>query len=174
MHRRIDETYRRYIATVTRFHLAAAEACGLSPTDYQASSLLALDGPMTTGQLADQLALAPWAATRTVDRLIAAGLAQRTGDPTDRRRVVVEHTGTLPDDLATLLDLVRKPLADTIADLTAEQAQGLLLYLQAAERAYGAAARTIASPGPTTTPITSEPSPEDRRGPGQASSSRQK
>src|SRR5699024_501874 len=78
--------YRHYLASVVHFHLAAAEAAGLGPTDYQAASLLDLDGPMRAGQLAEHLGLSAGAATRVVDRLVRAGIAERTTAGEDRRR----------------------------------------------------------------------------------------
>ncbi|MEQ3553750.1 MarR family transcriptional regulator [Pseudonocardia nematodicida] len=130
------EIYRRYLAAVVRFHLRAAEAAGLGPTDYQAASLLELDGPTTAGALGRRLGLTPGSATRVVDRLVAAGLARRVPDPGDRRRVLVEHTGVLPPGLTEILDRVREPIGAAVADLSSSERAGLVRYLTVAERAY--------------------------------------
>lgn len=135
----MPRTYRMYLASVVRFHLAAAEAGGLGSSDYQASSLLDLDGPLTTGQLADRLGLSPSATTRVVDRLVAAGIAERVVDPADRRRTVITHTGYLPEGLSELLDQVRGPIGEAVAALNDDQRNGLLVYFQAAADAYAAA-----------------------------------
>lgn len=135
----ITHTYRTYLASVVHFHLAAAEAGGLGPSDYQASSLLDLDGPLTTGQLAERLGLSPSATTRVIDRLITAGIAKRAVDPADRRRTVIEHTGHLPEGLSELLDLVRRPIGEAFANLNDDQRDGLLAYFQAATDAYRSA-----------------------------------
>lgn len=137
----LDQSYRRYLAAVTLFHHTAAEACGLPPTDYHASSLLSLEGPMSSGQLAARLALSPSATTRLVDRLIAAGLATRVHDETDRRRVLVAHTGKLPDGLAPFLEAVRGPITDLVEALSPEQQAGLQAYIEGATRAYTDATR---------------------------------
>lgn len=137
----MTRTYRTYLASVVRFHLAAAEAGGLGPSDYQASSLLDLDGPLTTGELADQLGLSPSATTRVIDRLIAAGVAERVTDLADRRRTVITHTGYLPEGLSELLDQVRVPIGEAVAALNEDQREGLLIYFQAAADAYAAATR---------------------------------
>ncbi|BBG02150.1 MULTISPECIES: MarR family winged helix-turn-helix transcriptional regulator [Pseudonocardia] len=129
-------TYRRYLAAVVRFHLHAAERSGIGSTDYQAASLLELDGPTTTGALGGRLGLTAGSATRVVDRLVAAGLARRVADPDDRRRVLVEHTGVLPDGLAALLDRVRAPLGELLAGLPAPERAGIERYLTVAERVY--------------------------------------
>lgn len=130
------DLYRRYLAAVVRFHLRAAERSGLGPTDYQAASLLELDGSTTSGALGGRLGLTAGSATRVVDRLVAAGLARRVVDPADRRRVLVEHTGGLPDGLASYLDRVRVPLGEILARLSEAERAGLERYLEGAERAY--------------------------------------
>ncbi|WP_280460695.1 MarR family winged helix-turn-helix transcriptional regulator [Nocardia carnea] len=130
------EIYRRYLASVVQFHLAAAEACGLGATDYQALSLLDVDGPMTTGQLAERLGLSPSATTRAVDRLANAGLAERVPDEADRRRVLVRATGRQPEQLGEILGRVQAPIAAAITELTPAQRDGLTAYFTAATQAY--------------------------------------
>lgn len=142
-HGDIGLLYRRYLAGVVAFHLAAAEASGLGPTDYQASSVLDLDGPMPTGELAEQLALSPSATTRVVDRLIGAGLAKRVPDPADRRRVQVEHTGAMPAGLGQILGMVRSPIQDVVSGLDESQRQGLMSYFAEAARVYRETTRQI-------------------------------
>ena len=139
----MEETYRRYLAAVVVFHLKAAAASGLGPVDYQASSLLELDGPLTTGALAERLALTSSATTRQVDRLVSAGLARRVQDSGDRRRVVVEHTGHLPAGLQEVLTTVRAPIEGLLGNLSAEQLAGLGQYFAGAGEAYLDAARRI-------------------------------
>lgn len=132
----LEAQYRRYLAAVVLFHQAAADRVGLSATDYQASNLLDLDGPMTNGELARRLRLSSGATTRLVDRLVAEGIAERTTDPADRRKVLVRHTGRLPPGLEHQLDAVRQPLGAAIAGLTASQLKGVWAYLDAATIAY--------------------------------------
>lgn len=138
----LTRIYRTYLAAVVRFHLAAAETGGLGPSDYQAASVLDLDGPLTTGQLADRLRLSPSATTRVVDRLIVAGIAERAVDPADRRRTVITHTGHLPEGLSELLDRVRQPIGAAVDALNDEQRDGLIAYFQAATNAYRSAIQT--------------------------------
>ncbi len=89
-----SETYRRYLAAVVQFHLVTADEVGLSGTDYQATNLLALDGPLSSGELAARLGLTTGATTRLIDRLERAGYLRRVHDPADRRRVMVEQPGS--------------------------------------------------------------------------------
>jgi len=128
--------YRRYVAALVHFHLAAGHAANLGPTDYQAGSLLDSEGPLTTGDLGRLLRLTPSATTRVVDRLIAAGVAERVPDSHDRRRTIVRHTGVLPAKLTALLQEVRGPIASAVADLSEEQREGLAAYFGAATEVY--------------------------------------
>jgi DNA-binding MarR family transcriptional regulator len=79
------------VRRATALAAGLTEASGLSPTD--ASGLQALDalaaGPLAVGALREHLGLSSAAATGLVDRLERAGLAERTPDPGDRRRVLV-------------------------------------------------------------------------------------
>lgn len=140
----LDPTaYRRYLAALTLFHQAAADSVGLSGTDYQASNLLDLDGPMTSGELARRLGLSLAAGSRLVDRLIDVGIARRAHDPADRRRVVVQHTGALPGDLERTLETVRGPIAAALAAMSGEQLSGIATYIDAASQAYSESARSL-------------------------------
>jgi len=139
----LAEDYRRYLAAVVAFHLAAADAVGLGATDYQALNILDLDGPLNGGELAQRLGLTTSATTRLLDRIEAAGVARRVNDPSDRRRVIIEATGRLPDGLAELLDVVRDPVGDVIGRLDGHQQEGLQAYLRGAGEAYRAAAEGI-------------------------------
>jgi DNA-binding MarR family transcriptional regulator len=69
-------------------HLIGSRA-GLNPTDMRAAFLLMQDGPMTAGALQKRLRLIGGAATTTVDRLEKKGIAKRSSDPHDRRKVTV-------------------------------------------------------------------------------------
>jgi DNA-binding MarR family transcriptional regulator len=86
--------------TVRLFQSVAARA-GLGVVDAQCAVLLGLDGPRTPGQLARAVGVSTGGAiTAVIDRLEAAGLARRTQDPGDRRRVLVEPVPGALDRLA--------------------------------------------------------------------------
>ena len=144
--------YRRYLAAVVLFHLAAADQVGLTGTDYQASNVLALDGPMTTGELARRLALSSGATTRLMDRMIAAGYARRVADPADRRRVLVEHTGHVPERLTEILTAVSEPVAKILQELSPEQLDGVARYIEGAATAYHDATTALRQSGPSRRP----------------------
>jgi len=139
----LSDEYRRYLAAVVLFHLAAADEVGLGSSDYQASSILDLDGPLTSGELAARLALSSGATTRLIDRMIAGGYVRRVEDARDRRRVMVENTEQLPHRLAEVLAAVRQPVGAVIASLTPEQLEGVAIYLRGSAEAYRSAAADI-------------------------------
>jgi DNA-binding MarR family transcriptional regulator len=73
----------------------AAEQSGLTPQQHQA--LLAVRGhrgpqPLTTGALAERLAIQPHSAVGLIDRLAAKGLIRRSVASTDRRQVLIKLT----------------------------------------------------------------------------------
>jgi DNA-binding MarR family transcriptional regulator len=73
----------------------AAEQAGLTAQQHQA--LLAIKGhrgpePLSTGALAERLAIRPHSAVGLIDRLAAKGLVRRKAASSDRRRVLVELT----------------------------------------------------------------------------------
>jgi DNA-binding MarR family transcriptional regulator len=140
---RLSAGYRRYLAAIVMFHLAAADEVGIGATDYQALNVLDVDGPMTSGELAQRLALSTGATTRLIDRLEASDVARRVPDPADRRRVMVEATGRMPDGLAEVLAAVRKPVSRAFTGLDAHQLEGLASYLSTATEAYRTAAREL-------------------------------
>ncbi|WP_082683669.1 MULTISPECIES: MarR family transcriptional regulator [unclassified Mycobacterium] len=110
---------------------------------HQASNLLDLEGPITSGELARRLRLTTGATTRVVDRLVKAGLARRQDDPADRRRALVAHTGHRPAGLDEILARVREPIQEALQDFSTEQLAGVQRYLEVATRAYADGARTL-------------------------------
>ncbi|WP_052847731.1 MarR family winged helix-turn-helix transcriptional regulator [Streptomyces avicenniae] len=139
----LSADYRRYVASIVLFHLSAADAVGVGATDYQAWNVLALDGPLTSGELARRLGLTTGATTRLVDRLEATGAARRVPDPADRRRVLVESTGAVPDRLAEILAAVREPIGRALGGLDAAQREGAAAYFRAAAETYRDASRSL-------------------------------
>jgi DNA-binding MarR family transcriptional regulator len=73
------------------FHQAVADRVGLHVTDLRCLNLLTQSGPLTAGELGQQLGLGTTGAvTRMVDRLERAGYVRRQPDPRDRRRVIIQ------------------------------------------------------------------------------------
>src|SRR5438034_2670026 len=85
----LNEAARRQSTATVLFHAAVAERLGLSATDHKYADLIARQGPMTAGELADRAGLTTGAITGVLDRLERAGWVRRERDPHDRRRVMV-------------------------------------------------------------------------------------
>ncbi|OXM62269.1 MULTISPECIES: MarR family transcriptional regulator [Amycolatopsis] len=85
---------RRVESALADWHARVARQAGLSPTEYRCLRLIVRAGrPLTAGQLAQRAALSTGAVTGVLDRLERAGQVRRTGDPADRRKVLVEPVG---------------------------------------------------------------------------------
>jgi DNA-binding MarR family transcriptional regulator len=81
---------RSFSNQVSFYAEAVAASVGIHPTDLDCLSVIALEGAVTPGHLADVSGLTSGAVTGVIDRLERGGLVRRHADPTDRRRVVVE------------------------------------------------------------------------------------
>jgi DNA-binding MarR family transcriptional regulator len=86
---------RAYQTGVDNFDQAMADHIGINRTDARCIDLIDQAGGMTAGELARAAGLTSGAVTAVIDRLEAAGLAQRVHDPADRRRVRIESTARL-------------------------------------------------------------------------------
>ena len=87
------------------FSQGAAKEVGLTPRQHQA--LLAIQGfpggrAVTIGDLAERLRIRHQTAVELVDRLSEAGMASRTPDPSDHRRMLVSLTERANNSLAQL------------------------------------------------------------------------
>jgi DNA-binding MarR family transcriptional regulator len=89
LERLITATRENSTQTV-HFHAALAARLGLNGTDHKTLDLVCRRGPMTAGQIAQLTGVTTGAVTGIIDRLEKAGMARRTSDPSDRRRVVIE------------------------------------------------------------------------------------
>ena len=84
-------TIQRNVQETVRFYGAVADRLGMHVTDLHCLGALYELGSATAGDLAKRLDLTTGAITRVIDRLVERGYVRRTGDPRDRRRVVVEE-----------------------------------------------------------------------------------
>src|SRR5918999_6195630 len=89
------DAVRAYQTVNDNFDQAVADHLGMNRTDARCVDLIDQAGGMTAGELARAAGLTTGAVTAVVDRLEAAGLAQRVHDPEDRRRVRIESTARL-------------------------------------------------------------------------------
>jgi DNA-binding MarR family transcriptional regulator len=132
-----DELIREFIAAVRASQTATevlddavADYLGLHSTDYRCLDILDQEGPMTAGRLAERARLSPGAMTSLLDRLERKGLARRTRDTEDRRRVLVEVTPELRRQAAQLYGTPEDE-ADGLSVYTDEQLEFLISFLRA-------------------------------------------
>ena len=76
-------------------------------TQFRALVIIASRGPLHLAALADAMGVHPSNATRTCDRLVATGLADRRDNPADRRHLLLTLTAAGRD----LVDGVMRPPA---------------------------------------------------------------
>jgi DNA-binding MarR family transcriptional regulator len=95
---RIIELLQLVIASSVMTNERIARSLGLNVVDLQALGYIARhDGPMTAGEVSQQTELPTSTTTRVLDRLEKQGYIERSTDPLDRRRIVVQvRPDTLP------------------------------------------------------------------------------
>ncbi len=86
----LERALRETSARSVLFSQAVADRVGMNPTDLESLDILARNGPMTAGRLAEMTGLTTGAITGLVDRLERRGYARREPHPTDRRSVMVK------------------------------------------------------------------------------------
>lgn len=88
---RIIELLQLVIASSVMTNERIARSMGLNVVDLQALGFIARNGaPMTAGEVSRQTELPTSTTTRVLDRLEKQGFIERSTDPHDRRRVVVQ------------------------------------------------------------------------------------
>ena len=91
--RRIVELLQLVIASSVMTNERIARSMGVNVVDRQALGFIVRNGtPMTAGEVSQQTELPTSTTTRVLDRLEKQGLIERSTDPNDRRRVVVQVT----------------------------------------------------------------------------------
>jgi DNA-binding MarR family transcriptional regulator len=99
LHAAVSAAVLRFIAGVVLYNQVVDQQMGLGGSDSQFLGLLALNGPMTPGRLAEMSGLTTGTVTGVIDRLEAGGFVRRERDPDDRRKVIVSP---LPEGVARI------------------------------------------------------------------------
>ncbi|WP_067881352.1 MarR family winged helix-turn-helix transcriptional regulator [Nocardia vermiculata] len=136
------QVFRRYLSSVVLHAQAGAKAVGLGATDLYALNVLELSGALTPGELGTRTGLTTGPTTRLIDRLEQAGYVQRTADPGDRRKVIVEPVAK-PADLDRVLTPARRKIGEIIESYTPEQREFLFDYFDRAATAFQDSAEEI-------------------------------
>lgn len=113
------------------FHNAVSACAGLNVTDFNCINLLSMEGPLTTGEIAQRTGLTRGGAVTTmIDRLEAAGYVRRERDTADRRRVIVQ---LVPEkvfpSIVPLFDGFNAAWGEFLEEYDDEQLELLLRYL---------------------------------------------
>ncbi len=112
---------------------AMAERLGLGVTDLSAlDHLLQSQLPLGPVELGHRLGISSASATTLVDRLENAGHIIRTADPTDRRRQALVVTDHARQEAINALGPMIDALQNAAAELTGEEADTVVRYLQRA------------------------------------------
>ena len=112
----------------------------LTLTQLKALFALTRKGRCTVGELARELGIGHAGASILVDRLVRPGLAERSEDPMDRRRTVVQLSTRGEDLVARLRHGRREQLRRCLERLSEHQLTALVEGLSALVAAAGAPA----------------------------------
>jgi DNA-binding MarR family transcriptional regulator len=97
-----------YLGAASDFDERLAKKLKLGRSDMRCLELIAREGPLTAGRLAEESGLTTGAVTFILDRLEEAGMVTRRRDTEDRRRVWVE---IVPEARERLVGL-QQPIAE--------------------------------------------------------------
>jgi len=138
---------RESSAATVLLHAAIAEHSGLSSTDIKTMDTLIRLGPLTAGELAAHTGLATASVTSLIDRLEKKGLARRTHDAKDRRRVIVEPVRERLASCDPVFGSIRKGFANLLTDYNNEQLETILDFMRrSSQRAREMTAAFSANP----------------------------
>ena len=140
---------------------AVAARLRINSTDLECLDFLGRRGPMTAGAIAEAAGLTTGAVTGIVDRLEAAGLARRSSDPFDRRKVVVQAVAEAEARIAPLFQPMEAAILDALAGFDEPDLEILLKFMGRATEASSAALTRLIETVPL--PAPSEPSPRRAR-----------
>ena len=132
----ISREIRRQQVRTDAFDDTVSIALGLNRSDHRCLDVLEQEGPLPAGKLAKAVGLSTAAITTVVDRLEARGYAVRRSDPSDRRRVVIEVTPKLHQEMWPLY----APLAETAerlyGEFTEDELALILRFLETASERF--------------------------------------
>jgi DNA-binding MarR family transcriptional regulator len=130
------ETLAQYRAMMHRFKGISAEAwmeIDITLPQLRTLLILAEEGPLVIGQIAQRLGVGLSTGGHLVDRLVQAGLAERTEDSEDRRRTLARLTSQGEELHARLLNRVQH-IQTLIQKLDEDDLAALLQGLRALNR----------------------------------------
>lgn len=121
---------RSYVSAQLLWGHRVATALGLSLPEFAALNLIDLEGPATTGRVAEVTGLSAPATTRLVDRLVARGFVERVPDGADRRRVLVARTEAWTQEIDRMVEPHRVAMRGVLADFDPSERAVIRRYLE--------------------------------------------
>ena len=110
---------------------ATGKALGLTNARMMALAVVGATDGHTMTEFAQRLSLPAPLATRVADELVARGLVERSGDPDDRRRVVLRLTAQGSAALETVHEEAEQLVSTVLLRMTENETEALLTGLQA-------------------------------------------
>lgn len=118
-----------WVTNLIQINSLIATRMGVVMTDFHCLHALQQDGPTTSGVLAGRVGLTPGAATRMIDRLVAANCVRRVPDPHDRRRILIEPTGEGLNRITAYYEGLTKRTLQDLADFDEQELCTLLRFI---------------------------------------------
>jgi DNA-binding MarR family transcriptional regulator len=128
----------RVLVAVTARSVAAVEDVVTLP-QLRVLVLVASRSAPNLGAVAAGLGVHPSNATRAVDRLVTAGLLDRSDDPTDRRNLVLELTPQARELVKQVMDQRRAAIGAILERMPAGRRRSLVPVMRAFAEAGGEA-----------------------------------
>jgi DNA-binding MarR family transcriptional regulator len=139
-----DKSIGRLLALASRLYRARIgerlQVLGLFPGQEQVLEVLAMNGPMQMGELAERLSVRPPTVSKTIARLSAQGLVRRSAAGGDGRLVQVQLTEEGQTRAAMLAGLIEAVEREMLEELDGKDRKRLRKGLRKV-------ARTLASAG---------------------------
>jgi DNA-binding MarR family transcriptional regulator len=112
--RDVAQHLRALIVASDDYRRTMATGAGVSTTEAAVLGQLLHEGPLTPTFIAERTGLTAGSATSLIDRLVSAGLVERTPHPDDRRRVLVGLTAPGRSAIETMFSLFTADLDDAV------------------------------------------------------------
>ncbi|WP_226899093.1 MarR family winged helix-turn-helix transcriptional regulator [Nonomuraea phyllanthi] len=106
-----------------------SERMGLGMTEEKTLDLLQRRGPLTAGEIAQHVGLAPATVSGLIDRLESKWLVRRVRDTRDRRRVIVEVNEERLSGFGELFEPFVAALAELYERYTDEELELIIDYV---------------------------------------------
>lgn len=126
---------RALVAVSARSLAAVGEA--LTVPQFRMLVVLEAGGPVNLSRLAEHLAVNPSTAMRMADRLIAAGMVERTTDPADRRAAKLALTSVGQRVVHQVTRRRQEEITRIVGAMPAERRSAMVEALQAFADAAG-------------------------------------